>query len=76
MPRITKGMVEAALANLNCIGELAAESFNGPTACYKFHAHSANGNMETLVKAGVALPAWVLLNRRHLEAACGWRIPQ
>lgn len=74
MARISQGMVIAAIANLNCIYQLAKESFNGPSACYAFHARSANGNIETLTKAGKRLPEWIYKNAAHLRVQ-GWRIP-
>jgi hypothetical protein len=71
--RITKGMVQAALAELNCIHELATDpqTMHGT---YQYHSPSANRHVETLTKAKAALPAWIGRNRKHLESQ-GWRFP-
>jgi hypothetical protein len=76
MPRkVSQGELAAAISNLNCIGDLAKESFNGASACYKFHANSANNNMATIHRAGKRQPEWVYKNAAHLRV-CGWTVPQ
>ena len=72
MPRITKGAITGALAGLELIHAMAAESHNGVTPCYQRHAETANRRIATLVQAGQPLPAWVISNWGHLKV-CGWR---
>jgi hypothetical protein len=72
MPRITKGMIAAAHRELETIRELATDSFDGPAACYQYHAQTASNHIATLVKAGQPLPDWLLTNWRYFKAM-GWR---
>lgn len=73
MPRITKGMIEAAARELDCIHELAADPQALP-GTYAYHAPSANRYLETMHKGGREMPLWMARNRKHLEAQ-GWRFP-
>ncbi len=70
---ITKGMIAAAQAEIACIHDLAIDP-QAMGGTYAYHSRSANNYIETLVKAGVALPAWIARNRKHLESQ-GWRFP-
>lgn len=74
MPRITKGMIEAAKAELECIHELACDpdAFNGKHATYMHHARSANNYLAVLVKAHVALPSWIVAGGEKYFRAMGW----
>ncbi len=72
MARITKGTIAAANRELATIRELAQDSFDGPHACYRYHAASASNYIAVLVKAGQPLPEWLIRNWRYF-AAMGWR---
>lgn len=73
MPRITKGMIEAAYFNLEGIRDVCRES-DSPGACWQQNAYSATVNLETLAAAGKPAPEWALRDRKHLQAQ-GWRFP-
>jgi hypothetical protein len=77
MTRITKGMIAAANAELQCIHELATEAqqIDGTgTATYRYHADSGSRHLNTIVKAGLEIPEWVCKNQKYLTAH-NWRIP-
>lgn len=74
MSRITKGQIQAAQLELGMIKELASDSFNGPHACYQFHAPSASRHIDTLVKANHPLPTWLVEGARYFKAM-GWSVP-
>ena len=73
MPRITKGTIAAAQSELTCIHELAIDP-QALGGTYAYHADSANRYLETLHKAGLAMPLWTERNRKRLEGQ-GWRFP-
>jgi hypothetical protein len=73
MPRITKGMIAAAQLGLDTIRELARDSYNGPHACYQYHARSATNYIKVLVAAGQPLPAWLTKSRAYYKAM-GWGV--
>ncbi len=72
MPRITKGAIADALTELANIRTIASESPYGETACYRWHAETANRRIATLMQAGQPLPPWIVSNWGHLKV-CGWR---
>lgn len=76
MPRITKGMIDAAHRELVCIGELYAESGHS-IACLEYHAVSGCRHLETLAKAGrpELVPDWLTRENPLFLKAHGWRGP-
>lgn len=72
MVRITKGMIAAAHRELAAIRELASDSFDGPHACYRYHAHTASNYVGVLVDAGQPLPPWLIRDWRYFQGM-GWR---
>ncbi len=76
MPRITKGMIQAAISEINCICDLANEAHqidrSGLTVL-RFHADSASRYIEVLRHANVALPDRVTAKQKMLQQ-CGWRL--
>lgn len=76
MPRVTKGMIEAANRELDCICDLASEAHaidNSGYVVLRYHAPSASNYLDVLRRANVALPARVVAKEKMLRQ-CGWRI--
>lgn len=65
--RLTNAMIQAALANLSTIMELAQDNDGKPTVVYRFHAHSANNSLAVLAKAKWPVPESVQRNANHLR---------
>jgi hypothetical protein len=76
MPRITKGMIEAANRELDGICDLASEAHRLDNSGYtvlRYHAHSANNYLDVLRKAAKPLPARIAAKETMLKQ-CGWRL--
>lgn len=75
MPRITKGMIAAAKANLQCIHELATapDAYLGQNATLQYHAPSANRYLAVLKQAGEPLPDFITKHGEKYMHAMGWR---
>lgn len=76
MPRITKGMIQAANRELDCICDLAIEAHqidHSGLVVLRFHADSASRYIDVLKRASIALPERVVAKQKMLEQ-CGWRL--
>lgn len=76
MPRISKGMIQAANRELDCICDLANEAHQIDGSGHhvlRYHAESASRYIDVLNRAGAALPARVVAKNAMLKN-CGWRL--